>query len=101
IRWRGFPLLLRERHDGDLEESYKEADQLPPYPAGGERPQDEYLEWFVTRSAGKITRVTFTCEGPEYWQALAHGYPSRYNGPRTAGATGSLAKALDLYQRFV
>src|SRR5689334_2244760 len=29
--------------------------------------QDEYCEWSVTRRPdGKITRVTFTCEGPEY-----------------------------------
>lgn len=34
--------------------------------------QDEYCEWNVTRDAeGRITKVTFTSEGPEYWQALA------------------------------
>lgn len=35
--------------------------------------QDEYCEWSVNRDAatGKVTRVTFTCEGPEYWQYLA------------------------------
>src|SRR5215213_5209342 len=37
------------------------------------RPQDEYCEWRVERDRqGSITRVTFTSEPPEYWQAL-HG----------------------------
>jgi hypothetical protein len=36
------------------------------------RPQDEYCEWHVKRdAAGKIKSVTFTCEGPEYWEFLA------------------------------
>jgi hypothetical protein len=49
--------------------------------------QDEYCEWSVTRNAaGKITRVTFTCEGPEYWDFLA----------RT-----DRQKTLDLYRTFV
>jgi hypothetical protein len=41
--------------------------------------QDEYCEWSVTRdSAGdKITRVTFTSEGPEYWQFLAAIDPAK------------------------
>jgi hypothetical protein len=40
--------------------------------------QDEYCEWSVTRDAasGKITRVTFTCEGPEYWEFLAAVNPA-------------------------
>jgi hypothetical protein len=38
--------------------------------------QDEYCEWSVTRgSDGKITRVTFTCETPEYWELLAQTSP--------------------------
>src|ERR1700730_10790142 len=49
--------------------------------------QDEYCEWSVTRNgAGKITRVTFTSEGPEYWKFLAQANP---------------AKVLSLYQQFV
>jgi hypothetical protein len=35
--------------------------------------QDEYCEWSVERnSEGKITRVMFTSEPPEYWAALAN-----------------------------
>lgn len=38
--------------------------------------QDEYCEWSVTRdAAGKITRVAFTCEPPEYWEVLADEDP--------------------------
>jgi hypothetical protein len=37
----------------------------PPGPRGW---MDEYCEWSVTRNAsGKIVRVDFTCENPEYW----------------------------------
>ncbi len=33
--------------------------------------QDEYSEWSVTKnSEGKITRVDFVCENPEYWYTL-------------------------------
>jgi hypothetical protein len=33
--------------------------------------QDEYSEWSVTRNnEGKITRVDFVCENPEYWYTL-------------------------------
>jgi hypothetical protein len=40
--------------------------------------QDEYCEWSVTRGAdGKIRRVTFTCESPEYWEVLAQVQPSK------------------------
>jgi hypothetical protein len=35
--------------------------------------QDEYCEWAVERTPeGKVRRVTFTCETPEYWDAIAH-----------------------------
>ena len=33
--------------------------------------QDEYLEWAVIKEGGKITKVMFTCEGPEYWSHVA------------------------------
>lgn len=42
-----------------------------------ERPQDEYLEWFVVRDpiTRRITRIDFTVEPPEYWETLAEGDP--------------------------
>ena len=98
ISWIGFPALISRKHPGDKRAAWQEADTLLP---NGERPQDEYLEWFVTRQGGKIIRVTFTCEGPEYWEALAHGYPLDYSGPKTMGATGDRQKLLALYREFV
>lgn len=98
ISWVGFPKLISRKHPGDDRAAWEEADTLLP---GGERPQDEYLEWHVTREQGKIVRVTFTCEGPEYWEALAHGYPIGYNGPKTAGATGDKQKLLELYRKYI
>lgn len=36
------------------------------------RRQDEYCEWHVERTPqGKATRMSFTCEPPEYWEFLA------------------------------
>jgi len=38
---------------------------------------DEYCEWSVTRNAsGKITRIDFVCENPEYWYSLWRVSPS-------------------------
>jgi hypothetical protein len=50
--------------------------------------QDEYCEWSIDRhpATGKITRVTFTAEGPEYWNALSRVNP---------------AKVVSLYRAFV
>lgn len=46
-----------------------------PQPAP-QRLQDEYCEWSVDRNAeGKITRISVTCEGPEYWAYLAATQP--------------------------
>ena len=42
-----------------------------------ERPQDEYLEWFVVRDpqSGRVLRIDYTVEPPEYWETLAEGDP--------------------------
>jgi hypothetical protein len=40
--------------------------------------QPEYFEWHTTRdTAGKITKVVFVTETPEYWQVLAEIEPDR------------------------
>lgn len=37
-----------------------------------QRQQDEYCEWFVDRDMNqRITRITYTSEGPEYWNFMA------------------------------
>jgi hypothetical protein len=61
--WTGFPRpLLMEHRD----------DRSAAFAAGEDRDQQiEYLEWHVTRSAGKIVRVVFVTETPEYWKEVA------------------------------
>jgi hypothetical protein len=40
-------------------------------PPGARGWQDEYCEWCVQRDGkGRIVRIDFTCENPEYWVAL-------------------------------
>lgn len=67
--------------------------------------QDEYCEWAVQRNAsGKLTRVTFTTETPEYWDLLAKSDPdlllSKYRemvGPEVQ--PGDLLNADGTYNR--
>jgi hypothetical protein len=86
ITWNAFPKELIRRYGRDRAliladrlwpiESYRSHPPNPDDPTGKlgvlYRPQEEYCEWHVVRQAhsGKILRVTFTSEPPEYWQAL-------------------------------
>jgi hypothetical protein len=80
ISWVGFPRGVETASISDIQR-WRRADE-------DRDRQDEYCEWSVERDpdSGKITRVTFTCEGPEYWSFLAETTPE---------------VALDLYQQFV
>jgi hypothetical protein len=80
ITWVGFPRNVEVTSVSDLQR-WRKAEESRDR-------QDEYCEWSVERdsASGKITRVTFTCEGPEYWRLLAEDTPE---------------VALDLYRRFV
>lgn len=71
ISWTAFPRLVQLSVASD-QLRWKRADASRDV-------QDEYCEWSVDRDPGsdKITRVTFTCEGPEYWNALARVNPAR------------------------
>ena len=65
IDWSAFPKVVEKNSGGSdvLRWSTADSDRL--------RHQDEYCEWHVTRNAaGKIIRVEFTSEGPEYWSFL-------------------------------
>ena len=71
-----------------------------PYPRKVSfRPTTEYCEWHVDRRgpADAIQRVTFTCEPPEYWQALFGGRMP-YSSVICPGDRGLL---LDLYRKLV
>lgn len=79
IAWTAFPRNVQVQSVSD-QQRWRTADNSRDV-------QDEYCEWSVERNvAGKITRVTFTCEGPEYWKFLAATSPD---------------KVLELYRKFV
>src|ERR1700730_9130283 len=71
IEWIAFPRQVTVTSTSDVER-WKRADSSRDL-------QDEYCEWSVERESdsGKIVRVTFTCEGPEYWSYLAAVNPQR------------------------
>jgi len=71
IDWPAFPRLVQIGSVTD-KQRWRTADSSRDM-------QDEYCEWSVTRDPGtdKIVRVTFTSEGPEYWQFLAAVAPAR------------------------
>ena len=81
ITWTAFPRRMTLLSGGSDLQRWKKADS-------SRHLQDEYCEWNVERDAasGKITRVTFTCEGPEYWKSLSE----------LAAET-----VVNLYQKFV
>jgi hypothetical protein len=66
--------------------------------------QDEYCEFSVTRDpvTGKITRVDFTCENPEYWytlwrvsqQAAAQAYQNTLNAGLPSGSPDLISVAV-------
>lgn len=64
IIWTAFPRKLMKKFVTD-EKRWEYADK-------NRSSQDEYCEWSVKKDDdGKITKVIFTCEGPEYWETLA------------------------------
>jgi len=68
------------------------------------RQQDEYCEWHIDRDhEGRVTRVCFTCEGPEYWEFLAEGTRPFFaqGDPRRDLVAGDLGLVLELYQEHV
>jgi len=67
ITWTAFPRIVTLDSATDVDR-WKTADSTRDV-------QDEYCEWSVSRSGGKIKSVSFTCEGPEYWEFLAATKP--------------------------
>lgn len=69
VPWRAFPTSRGAASPA----TYKHFDELHADPTTGAmlRDQDEYCEWKVFRDgAGKIVRVVFTSEPPEYYRFL-------------------------------
>lgn len=115
--WNGFPRTLKRIHgykealrlaDGLFPLTHR-ADLAGPYYTGDVwsklyyRPQDEYCEWHVTRdpATDKITRVTFTSEPPEYWQAMHGDTLMDYDGNFSYAFKGDPKLLLDLYRELV
>jgi hypothetical protein len=71
ITWTAFPRIVRIQSVSDRQR-WRHADSSRDV-------QDEYCEWSVARDphTEKITRVTFTSEGPEYWRFLASVVPNK------------------------
>jgi hypothetical protein len=118
IAWDAFPKVLTKWFENDEqadESRWRAAEVLRPVPYGRtpsgrvvwvqHRQQDEYCEWFVRRDAGgRIERVDFTTEGPEYWLFLAHGTTVLYRdlGERPpVEVDGDLSLVVELYREHV
>jgi hypothetical protein len=95
VPWNGFPLSISRLFPEAGPERWKAADKLlyrdrrigaaaVPMPY---RNQDEYCEWHAYPDAdGRVTRIVFTAEAPEYWIELAkHDFK----------------RVVELYQRWV
>lgn len=63
ISWPAFPNIVELRFGDDPKEMFRQGEMRDN--------QDEYLEWTTISQDNKITRVMFTCEGPEYWEHVA------------------------------
>jgi hypothetical protein len=65
--WMAFPRQVLVAHRDDRRAAFVEADG----DVALRDPQNEYCEWHVRRNvAGKITKVVFVTESPEYWERL-------------------------------
>jgi hypothetical protein len=81
--WNGFPrAVLEHLAGGDHEKAWEIAERRQAkagYRTQDGRPvrlefrayQDEYLEWHAEADEHGVHRVSFTCEGPEYWEQLS------------------------------
>ncbi len=81
IDWAAFPKVVEINSGGSDILRWRTADR------DRLRHQDEYCEWHITRNDdGKIIKVEFTSEGPEYWSFLAERAPD---------------KVVELYHKYV
>jgi hypothetical protein len=82
IPWNAFPLMISRQLGGGprawaaadvLQSTTRYTPDHAPKVTTQFRPQDEYCEWFAYKdpATGKLSRIVFTSEGPEYWSHLA------------------------------
>ena len=69
VKWTAFPRLVKLDNATD-QQRWKAAD-------ASRTAQDEYCEWSIKHTGDKIASITFTCEGPEYWDLLAATSPDK------------------------
>ncbi|MEA2879487.1 MAG: hypothetical protein QOF14_4683 [Hyphomicrobiales bacterium] len=88
--WMGFPRpLFIADHPGGRREAFRTSETRGNFRPGGRTTQVEYLEWFAERDDhGRIAKVTFTTESPEYWKALFR-------------APGGSDRVLELYRELL
>lgn len=74
--WMGFPRGLLLEHRDNRQMAFELGDKRG---VTERNTQVEYLEWRVTKdeASGKIKKVTFTTESPEYWEELFKLDPKR------------------------
>lgn len=76
--WMAFPRDVLMPNRDNRRDAWIAADRTPGGDIGNRMAQNEYCEWRVDRNAaGKITRVTFTTEVPEYWEEMWKVDPAR------------------------
>ena len=73
LSWIGFPraTLTVGRRD-DRAQGFVDAEEAGSEEAGWRPRQFEYFEWYTSRdAAGKVTKVAFSTETPQYFEKLA------------------------------
>jgi len=122
VSWNGFPRRLQiQQRAGELdalataEQPLSSTDVLftgfgTPVPITY-RQGDEYLEWLAEERDGRLQRITFSCESPDYWMMVAQGHASPFfmipddsapapskQPPKSAG---KMQVVVDSYRRLV
>ncbi|TPI62532.1 hypothetical protein FJ420_06905 [Mesorhizobium sp. B3-1-3] len=97
VKWPGFPRKLENSALTPVQ-ALEIAERISGTFIGRQIHQDEYLEWFVERDpqTRKITKITFTCEGPEYWDFLGEAEPDTLLSLYRAHVSPSVKKS-DLF----
>ncbi len=93
VFWKALPTSFDEMFGDDTDRLYKFLDERQVFPGLNQktRIQDEYCEWSIKRnSEGKITKILFTSEPPEFYRFL---YEDWFN----VGKDKTHALLLELY----